>query len=155
MKWNMAIKNFQGKRKEQKEVAMPILVSDYMAKKLITFSPNQPVLEVMEILIKHRISGGPVVDERNRLIGMISEGDCMKQISESRYFNVPMIDETVEKYMVSEVETIDHDVNIFDVASVFYKGMRRRLPVLKKGKLIGQISRKDVLKAALKMKSQK
>ena len=151
----MAIKSFQGKRKEQEETAMPILVSDYMAKKLTTFSRNQPVLEVMEILIKRQISGGPVVDERNRLIGMISEGDCMKQISESRYFNVPMIDDTVEKYMVSEVETIDHDVNIFDVASVFHKGMRRRLPVLKKGKLIGQISRKDVLKAALKMKSQK
>ena len=151
----MAIKSFQGKRKEQQETAMPILVSDFMAKKLITFSPDQSVLEVMEILIRNRISGGPVVDKRNRLVGMISEGDCMKQISESRYFNVPMVDDTVEKYMIPEVETIDHDVNIFDVASVFHKGMRRRLPVLRKGKLIGQISRKDVLKAAMKMKSQK
>ena len=84
----MAIKNFKArKRQPEKLSGKPILVSDYMTKKLITFKPEQSVLDVMEILIKKRISGGPVVNNKGELLGIISEGDCMKQISESRYFN--------------------------------------------------------------------
>jgi CBS domain-containing protein len=151
----MGIKSFQGARADQKkEFNAPILVSDYMTKDLITFKPDQSVLEVMDILIKFRISGGPVVDSSGKLVGIISEGDCMKQISESRYYNVPMADMTVEKYMVKDVDTIDKDQNIFDTANLFYTSHRRRFPVLENGKLIGQISRKDVLKAALKISGQ-
>ena len=151
----MAIKSFQGAREEQKkQYNAPILVSDYMTKDLITFRTDQSVLEVMDVLIRNRISGGPVVDGNGQLVGIISEGDCMKQISESRYFNMPMVDVTVEKYMVKSVETIQGDKNIFDIANLFYTSNRRRFPVLENGKLVGQISRKDILKAALKISGQ-
>ncbi|MDE0598841.1 MAG: CBS domain-containing protein, partial [Dokdonia donghaensis] len=104
----MAIKSFMGKRaKEVKSTATDIKVSDYMSRKLITFSPDQSVLEVMNSLIKHKISGGPVVNEQNELLGIISEGDCMKQISESRYYNMPMDNMKVSNHMVSSVDTID------------------------------------------------
>ena len=131
----------------------PILVSDYMTKNLITFKENQPIEDVIETLINNRISGGPVVNSNNELIGIISEGDCMKQISESRYYNLP-IDQnnTVQKAMVKEVETIDGNMNIFDAANKFLESKRRRFPIVENGKLVGQISQKDILKAALKMK---
>ncbi len=151
----MGIKSFQGARQELKnEYKAPILVSDYMTKKLITFGPGQSIYQVMEIFAKQRISGGPVINEKNELVGIISEADCMKSISESRYFNMPILDKRVEKYMTTGISTIEHNVNIFDAASHFHKAKRRRLPVLKNGKLVGQISRKDIVVAALKLQSQ-
>ncbi|MET1258211.1 MAG: CBS domain-containing protein [Flavobacteriaceae bacterium] len=153
----MAIKSFQGARAKpdsKKEYDAPILVSDYMTKKLVTFSPQQSILEVMEAFAKYKISGGPVMDDNGFLVGIISEADCMKQISESRYFNQPILDKSVERYMTKNVETIPHDMSIFDAAGVFDRHNRRRLPVMKDGILVGQISRKDIVVAALKLSGQ-
>lgn len=151
----MGIKSFQGKRAEPEKLqSAPILVEDYMTRSLITFRKDQLVIEVMEALINHKISGAPVVNEFNELEGIISDGDCMKQISESRYYNMPIGDMTVEKFMDTDVHTIDKHLNIFDCASLFYKFDCRRFPIIENGKLIGQISRKDVLCAALKIRSQ-
>ena len=152
----MGIKSFQGARKVQQKVTedIPIKVSDYMTRDLITFSKDQYIEDVMDKLIKHRISGGPVVNEKNELIGIISEGDCVKQISESRYYNMPMNTDTIEKYMAKDVDTIDGNMNVFDAASKFLQSKHRRFPIVENGKLVGQISQKDVLKAAMKMKGQ-
>ena len=150
----MGIINFRGKRnKAISKPAEQILVSDYMTKKLITFKPSDSLDHVINLLIKNKISGGPVVNDKNELIGIISEGDCMKHISDSKYYNMPMdSDNTVEKNMASEVETIDKNMNIFDAATKFISSKIRRFPIVENGKLIGQISQKDILKAALKMK---
>lgn len=152
----MGIKSFQGSRRQQSSNtdSQSLMVSDYMTKSLITFKPDQSIESVMQALIKHRISGGPVVNDRNELVGIISEGDCIKQISESRYYNMPMQDQTIEKHMASNVETIDGNMNIFDAANKFLQSKRRRFPILENGKLVGQISQKDVLKAAMTMKGQ-
>lgn len=150
----MGIKSFMGKRSKVVADAVHIRVSDYMSTKLITFRPEQSIMEVMEKLIKHRISGGPVVNDKNELMGVISEGDCMKQISDSRYYNMPMEDATVGDNMACNVDTIDGDMNVFDAAKKFLEQKHRRFPILKDGKLVGQISQKDVLKAALKLKGR-
>ncbi|HET7361135.1 MAG TPA: CBS domain-containing protein [Salinimicrobium sp.] len=151
----MGIKSYQGPRaKPEKLQSAPILVSDYMATNLITFREEQTVMEVMQTLIDKKVSGAPVVNEKNELVGIISDSDCMKQISESRYFNMPISDVHVKDYMSTKVSTISKDVNIFDCASLFYKHNCRRFPVLENGKLIGQISRKDILTAALKSRGQ-
>lgn len=151
----MGIKNFQGSRKHQQQNLEhePIKVRDYMTTNLITFKPEQSVQEVIETLIVHKISGGPVVNDNNELIGIISEGDCLKQISESRYYNMPIGQDTVESRMVKHVETIDGNMDVFDAAKKFLNSKLRRFPIVENGKLVGQISQKDVLKAALKLKS--
>ena len=152
----MPVKSFQGARKSQRayKYDSPIRVRDYMTTRLITFRPEQSVEEVIYGLIKNRISGAPVVNERNELIGMISEGDCIKQISDSRYHNLPMKHSTIEQCMVKNVDTIDADLNVFDAANQFLNAKRRRVPIVENGKLVGQISQKDVLKAAIKLKGQ-
>ncbi|MDB4402175.1 CBS domain-containing protein [Algibacter sp.] len=152
----MGIKSFQGARRHQSVTSdtTSLTVSDYMTTDLITFTPDQSIEVVMQSLIKHRISGGPVVNEKNELIGIISEGDCIKQISESRYYNMPMQDQTIKKHMASNVETIDGNMNIFDAATKFLEAKRRRFPIVENGKLVGQISQKDVLKAAMQLKGQ-
>jgi CBS domain-containing protein len=150
----MGIKSFQGARKQQQNTTSVALfrVSDYMTRDLITFRPEQSVEEVIHTLIKFKISGGPVVNEKNELIGVISEGDCLKQISDSRYYNMPMAQDNVEQRMIKNVETIDGNMNIFDAANKFLESKRRRFPIIEKGKLVGQISQKDILKAALELK---
>ena len=150
----MGIKSFQGSRRAQQKGSdtTPFQVKDYMTTKLITFKPEQSVEEVIDTLIKYRISGGPVVNDKNELIGIISEGDCIKQISESRYYNMPLDNNSVEKHMVTNVETIDANMNVFDAANKFLDAKRRRFPIVENGKLIGQISQKDILKAAMDLK---
>jgi len=150
----MGIKSFLAARRTTKKTTgdAPLRVSDYMTRKLVTFKADQPIEEVINAIIKHRISGGPVVNEKHELIGVISEGDCIKEISESRYHNMPMNKHTVENYMVKDVETIDGNMNIFDAANKFLESKRRRFPIIENGKLVGQISQKDILKAALALK---
>ncbi len=152
----MGIKSFQGARRRQSNSIQttPLKVSDYMSTNLITFTPDQTLESVIQALIKHKISGGPVVNKNMELIGIISEGDCIKQISESRYYNMPMQDKTIENYMALNVETIDGNMNIFDAANKFLDAKRRRFPIVENGKLIGLISQKDILKAAMKLKGQ-
>jgi CBS domain-containing protein len=150
----MGIKSFLASRKKQQKSTadIPVKVSDYMTRKLITFKSDQRIESVIDALIKHRISGGPVVNNKHELIGVISEGDCIKHISESRYYNLPMENNTVEKHMVKNVDTIDGDMNIFDAANKFLESKHRRFPIVENGKLVGQISQKDILKAALSLK---
>jgi CBS domain-containing protein len=125
-----------------------------MTTNLITFKPDQSVQEVVESLIKYKISGGPVVNDRNELVGIISEGDCLKQLSESRYYNMPLEHDNVKKRMATNVETIDGNMDVFDAANKFLQSKIRRFPIVENGKLVGQISQKDILKAALQLKGQ-
>lgn len=151
----MGIKSFQGRRAEPEKVASdPICVSDFMSTDLVTFKKDQTIFEVMELLLKHKISGGCVVDEEGKLLGVISEGDCMKHISDSRYYNMPMDDNLVEKRMTCNAMTIDADMNVLDAAKKFIENRFRRFPIVKNGILVGQLSQSDVLRAALNLKGQ-
>jgi len=151
----MGIKSFQGSRKQQTTPQERLLkVKDYMTTNLITFKPSQKIHAVVEAIIKNKISGGPVVNDKNELVGIISEGDCLKQLSESRYYNMPLEEDLVEKRMIKNVETIDGNMDIFDAANKFLNSKRRRFPIVEGGKLVGQISQKDILKAALQLKSE-
>jgi len=150
----MAVKSFQGPRAEvKKQTDAPLLVENIMTHNLVVFTPEQSIHEVMRDFIKHKISGGPVLDEKGALIGIISEADLMKQISDSRYFNMPILDKSVSNFMSTTVETIPSNLSIFEAASRFHKSKRRRFPVVKNGNLVGQISRKDIVIAVANMKS--
>ena len=150
----MPIKSFQGQREQRfKPKAKTLLVEDIMTRNLVVFKPDETIHEVMKKFIKYRISGGPVVNEKGDLIGVISEADCMKEVSDSRYFNLPILDKSVSKFMTTNVDTIDASKTIFEAASNFFKTSRRRFPVLDSNKLVGQISRKNIVIATLNMKS--
>jgi CBS domain-containing protein len=128
-------------------------VEDYMARKLITFSPDQPIHDVVVSLMKYKISGAPVVNEKGELCGVISEGDCLKEVVKGMYDNHPTLSGLVEEHMAKNVITVSPDLNIFEAAKMFLEKRFRRFPVVRDGKLIGQISQKDVMKAVLKTKS--
>ena len=150
----MAIKSFQGVRSSISNVNKNILVRDIMKRNLVVFSPNDSIFEVMKKFVKHKISGGPVLNKNGKIVGVISEADCMKEISDSRYFNMPILDKRVKNFMQKNVDTINSSTSIFDAASRFHNSSRRRFPVIENQKLVGQISRKDIVIAAINMQSQ-
>ena len=125
-----------------------------MKRNLVVFYPNDSIFEVMKKFVKYKISGGPVLNKNGKIVGVISEADCMKEISDSRYFNMPILDKRVKNFMEKNVDTINSSTSIFDAASRFYNSSRRRFPVIENQKLVGQISRKDIVIAAINMQSQ-
>ena len=147
--------NYQGVMKGvEKATPQSLTVRDCMSKKLVTFHPDQSMEEVIQTLLKKRISGGPVIDKDDKLVGMISEGDCLKELVKGKYLNSPNHSGTVKDHMVTNVVTIDPNTEILEVAQKFLKMRLRRFPVMKEGKLIGQISQKDVMEAVLKLKNE-
>jgi CBS domain-containing protein len=126
-------------------------VTRYMAtaNNLITFSPEQPVSEVIDIFLEKKISGAPVLNENQELVGIISEKDCLRVMIGSAYHNQPINMGKVADFMTRNVQTISEDQDVLDVAQAFLNTPIRRFPVLnKQGKVIGQVSRRDILRAA-------
>ncbi len=121
------------------------LVKDYMSGRLVTFSPQTDVLDAIHELVLHRIAGAPVVDDHGHLVGMLSELDCLKVALTANYHGER--GGPVAEYMTTETETVDADMSIIDLAQHFLDSGFRRYPVVKDDRLIGQISRHDVLRA--------
>jgi predicted transcriptional regulator len=123
-----------------------VKVEDYMTRQLVTFKPETELFDAIEIFSTSNISGAPVINDRGELIGMLSEVDCLKAILQHTYHEEEHGGH-VGDFMATEVETIAADSDIIELSEQFIAGKRRRLPVMRDGKLVGQISRKDVLRA--------
>jgi CBS domain-containing protein len=134
----------------QRAEEYPIMTADftvdaYMARHLITVHPETNVSEAIAILLKHQISGMPVVDDAGKLVGVLSEKDCLKTLVSAQYYEEPTT--CVRSLMSTELETVTPKTDILTVAELFLHRDYRRFPVLDEGRLVGQISRRDVLKA--------
>jgi len=121
------------------------LVRDYMAGRLVTFKRDMDVLDALQELVQNRIAGAPVVDDQGELVGMLSELDCLKIALNAGYYGDS--GGPVSDYMTPDVETVDAEMNIIDLAQKFLQYGYRRFPVLRNNRLVGQISRRDVLRA--------
>ncbi|PHR51797.1 MULTISPECIES: CBS domain-containing protein [Cycloclasticus] len=128
-----------------------VLIKDYMATNLTTFTPGLEISQAIKYLNTHKISGAPVVDERGTLVGMLSEKDCLQVALQSTYYE-DWVGGVVSEYMTEELETVPDTASIVDVAEKFLKSSFKRYPVLDEdGELVGQISRSDVLRALDKL----
>lgn len=126
-------------------MANPFTVQSWMSTKVVPLAPDMDVIEAIRILVEKRLSGAPVVDKRGNLLGMLSERDCMKVGLSAGYHGEWA--GRVEEYMHPDVVTVDAETSILDVARMFIEGRFRRYPVIKGDRLVGVISRRDVLKA--------
>ena len=120
-------------------------VADIMVSRLVTFAPDMNIHEAIRILLDKRLSGAPVVDATGALVGMLSKKDCLKVVFSSKYhddWGGPVSD-----YMSTPVETLDAEQDLASTAQHFLSSHFRRFPVLRDGKLVGQVSRYDILQA--------
>lgn len=129
----------------------PSLVSnlhahEMMKTDLITLSPETNVFAAVDTLIKNQISGAPVVDQNQRLLGVFSEKSVMKVLVEAAYEQVPV--DRVDALMNKDPQTISENTLLVSMAQIFLTSPARRLPVLRDGVLVGQVSRRDVIRAA-------
>jgi len=127
-------------------------VTKYMATNLITFRPDDEIGAVIAKMNDHQISGAPVLNERKELIGIISELDCLRVVIDSAYHNQPISKHLVKDYMQKNLITVSVDADVVEVADKFLKHRFGRFPVIKDGVLKGQVSKRDILRAALKVK---
>jgi len=127
-----------------------ILVREVMATGLLTLKPEMPIFQAILLLLKNRVSGAPVVSEQGRLVGILSEKDCLRIFANEAFFS-QNVEGHVEDYMSKDVMTIDPDDDVFKAADIFIKHSFRRLPVVDDGNLVGQLSRRDVLTSSLKL----
>lgn len=128
-----------------------IAVKDYMSASLVTFTPDMDVMNAIDVLVKHRISGAPVVNDRGSLVGLLSEKDCMQVAVQAGYYE--QLGGRVEDYMTKNVITVEAEASVLEVAKLFMVKGPRRYPVVEDNRLVGQISRRDVLKALVDMNS--
>lgn len=118
---------------------------DCMVREVITVRPDTNAYDAIALLLKHRISGMPVVDESGKLVGILSEIDCLATLVDSRYHNMPTA--LVKDLMSTELQTVSPDTDIVKISELFLQTRYRRLPVVDSGRLVGQVSRRDVLRA--------
>ena len=123
-----------------------ILVRDYMTANLVTFTPDMDILDAINELVSKKISGASVVDQHGNLVGILSERDCMKVALNAAYHEE--LGGKVSEFMTTDVKTVQGNMSIVDLAELFYKKPLRRYAVFdEENRLIGQISRRDVLRA--------
>ena len=108
------------------------------------------IYEAIEILVEKNITGLPVLNEDGTLAGVISEKDVL-----SLLYNMEDKPGSVGDFMTKDPICFDVDESLVDIADCFIKNNFRRVPILEKGKLVGIISRKDIIKYILKLRRKK
>ncbi len=145
-----------------------MLAKDIMTKDVITVRPDEKVEKVAQILVENRISGIPVVDADNRVLGIVSEKDLMIKASDLKVpFYLTLFDSIIflenpirfnnnlKKYtalevkdaMTKKVMVVEEDAPISEVVEIMQKHEINRVPVIRHGKLKGIITRNDILKS--------
>ena len=120
------------------------IVKNYMTTDLITLKDEMDVYFAIGLLLKNNISGAPVIDNNDNLSGILSEKDCLRVFANGSFHNMPGGE--VSRFMTKIVATVEPNTDLFSVADIFLKHNYRRMPVVKGKKLVGQISRRDVLR---------
>ena len=120
---------------------------DIMTTSLVTLRPEAGIFEAIRVLLSKRISGAPVVDEDGFVVGILSELDCLRVLSSDEFYAGQQEESgTVKHFMTGAGQTITADLDLYAIAHYFLTSPVRRLPVVEDGRLLGQVSRRDVLR---------
>ncbi len=142
-----------------------MLAKDVMTREVCTVKPDTSVVEIARTLMKRRISAVPVVDENDRLCGIVSEGDLMRRVEAGterrRSWWLEMLSEnrdlardyvkahglTAKDVMTPTVVTVSEDTDLAQIAGLLERNRIKRVPVMRNGKLAGIVSRSNLLQA--------
>ncbi len=116
-----------------------MIASDIMTRRVHTTTPQASVQEVAQLLYRERISGLPVVDEHQRIIGMITEADIIRTIARD--------DLRVADIMSRNLVTVEEDTPVSEIAALLTERRIKRVPVVQAGRVVGIVSRADIVQA--------
>ncbi len=128
-----------------------IKVREYMTESLVTFKPETEVLDAMHALVSNGISGAPVIDQTGELVGVLSEKDCLRVTIVFSYHGEGH--GQVADYMSPNPEFVHPDMTILELAEKFQQTPYRRFPVMERNRLVGVISRHDVLRGLIDLQN--
>ncbi len=118
-----------------------LTAKDVMSQAVISVSPDDSLKEAMEIIVENQVSGLPVIGSDGRLAGIISEMDRIK----IRDLDLPD-DARVADHMTHGVITVDEESNLNQIAELLVRTGVRRLPVVSNGRVVGIVSRRDLVR---------
>lgn len=126
-------------------------VKDIMTKHVISVKKETPIYKAIALLARNNISGIPVVEDDMTLVGVLSEKDTLK------LFHLPedAEDKTVGDFMTQQPISFDENDNLEDVCDCLANSHFRRVPVTSKGKLVGIVSRRDIIRYMFRVRWKK
>ena len=125
-------------------------IKSIMTTNVIFVRPETSIFEAMTLLTENKISGVPVVDDQLRVIGILSEKDVLEMLMDKDLD----IKKTVGDYMTREVVCFTEEDSAIDICKFFIRTNIRRVPIVKDGKLIGVVSRRDIVELILEIRTK-
>ncbi len=116
-----------------------MIARDIMTSKVCTIRPEASAQEAAQLLSLKRISGLPVVNPDGKIIGIVTEADIISKVNQEGLL--------VADIMSHEVIAVDEETSVSEIASLLTKRRIKRVPVVQKGKLVGIVSRADIVNA--------
>lgn len=123
-------------------------VRDIMVTKPVVFTSDTDLLDAVSTLVDRHITGAPVVDARGNLVGLLTERDFLRAALVAGYHGER--GGCVGDYMSRDVEAVNADDSLLDVATRFIETKRRRYPVIEDNRVVGVVVRRDVLRAVMR-----
>ncbi|WP_081610613.1 CBS domain-containing protein [Limimaricola hongkongensis] len=120
-------------------------IARIMTREVITVTPGTDLLRAMQLMALHGISGLPVIDAEDRLVGMLSQRDCLKAALHASYHDAQP--GRAAEAMHAPVESLPADLDILSAIEKFLDSRYRRFPVLEEGRIIGILTRGDLVRA--------
>lgn len=119
-------------------------VADFMDRKFAKLTPDTSISKALDLLLKKKLIGIMVVDDQGQVAGILSEKDCLKVVLHDTFHRLP--DSKVKHYMHQVVQTVSSTLPAVEAAKLFMKSRFRRMPVVDDNKLVGQLTRRDLLR---------
>ncbi len=131
-------------------------IKDIMKTEVVTVKKDTPIYEAMERLVEHNFTGLPVVDDNMALVGILTEKDMLRLIVELDVLKLDSeLDESstcVAKYMTEEVVSFAPEDSLLEICDCLLNNKFRRIPIVSDGKMVGILSRKDVIGYMLELR---
>jgi CBS domain-containing protein len=112
-----------------------------MTRQVVSVAPDATVDQVIELLLRHHVSGLPVLDEEQRLLGVVTEFDLLKAL-----YDHEIGDQAVGEHMTRDPLCVEDDTPLVAVADLMLASRVRRLPVVRAGQMVGLVSRHDLIR---------
>ncbi|MEZ4268776.1 MAG: CBS domain-containing protein [Myxococcota bacterium] len=120
--------------------------ADIMDSSELTLTPEIALVTAMRTLLRSKVTGAPVIDADGRICGMLTEKDCLSAVLRQAMEGAPGA--TVGDFMTSPAETVSPSAQLLDITRIFLSRPFRKIPVVDAdGRVLGQVSRRDLLRA--------
>jgi len=125
-------------------------VKTLMTSGVISVNQDTPIYEALSLLARNKISGLPVINEEEHVVGILSEKDVLKILIDKKLD----IKSTVDDYMSRDVICFTEEDNVIDICKFFIRSNIRRVPIVRDNKLVGIVSRADIIPLILEAKNK-